>query len=228
MSYCTVQNVKDYLVIIGTTDDTLLSTLIGQAQAFLESNTNRRFNGTELGDTTRYFDIWQDIASSRYVGHRAPWYADATSQMGGRVLPERIGGYGWPRTLYLDEDLCAITTIVNGDGTTVASDKYVTEPRNQTPWFALTLKESSGIVWTTNGDVENAVSITGKWAYALTPPSDVVMATIELTAYLYRRRGAESPNDQPQVSPSGVTLFPAKFPATVQSVIKRYQKLGGV
>lgn len=228
MAYCNVSDVKSYLGISGSGDDALLTLLIGRAQAFIEAQTNRRFNGSEVGDSVRLFDVWQDVASTRYVSRRTPWYVDATAQMNvARSLPERIGGYGWPRTLYLDEDLCAITTIVNGDGATITSDKYVTEPRNTTPYFALTLREGSGLVWTTDGDVENAISVTGKWAFSLTPPNDVVMAVVELTAYLYRRRGAEAPSDQPQVSPSGVMLYPAKLPAFVVNVITHYQKRGG-
>lgn len=226
--YCTSSDLKSYLGITSASDDTLLVLLIAQAQAYIESSTNRVFEAS--ADTTRHFDAWQDAASSRYTGHRNPFYADTLAGYGvGAVLPERVGGFGWQRTLYLDNDLCQITTIVNGDGTTVLASSYVTEPRNDPPYYALTLKESSGLVWTYGADVENAIAITGRWAYSLNAPADVKMATIELTSYLYRRRSLEGMTlDTPQVSPSGVTMFPAGMPVLVQSVISQYQKLGGI
>lgn len=226
MSYASASDLKTYLGITSASDDALLAILLGQAQAYIEASTNRKFEAS--ADTVRYFDAWQDAGSSRYTGHRWPVYSDWSSDSPWARVSERIGGIGWQRTLYLDQDLCQITTVVNGDGTTVTSDKYVTEPRNDAPYYALTLKASSNLVWTFGADVENAIAITGRWAYSITAPNDVKMATIELAAYLYRRRGLEGAVlDQPQVSPSGVTIYPPGFPTLVQSVIGQYQKLGG-
>jgi len=227
MAYTDVASVKSYLSINSSSDDALIAVLIGQAQSFIERQTNRKFEAAN--DTTRYFDLWQNTGSVRYTGKRSPWYADATSSYAlANILPERIGGYGWNRTLYLDEDLCQITTIVNGDGTTITSDKYVTEPRNVTPWYAITLRESAGLTWTAGTDVENAIAVTGRWAWSISASADIQMATIELAAYLYRRRGFEGAAlDQPQVSPSGVTLFPSGMPASVKATITAYQKVGG-
>jgi len=227
VAYLTREELKVYLSITKSQDDTLLDLLITQAQTFIENNTNRTFECA--ADSTRAFDMWQDTGSVRYTGHKEPWYQDSTLNYGlGRVLQERVGGYGWQRTLYLDEDLCQITQVVNGDGTVVPPSAYVTEPRNAKPWYALTLKESSGLVWTYQTDVENAIQVTGRWAYSVTPPEDIRMATLQLATYFYRRRGAENAGaDQPQVSPSGVVLFPAGMPAIVTQVLGQYQKLGG-
>lgn len=226
--YATVADLKAYLAIERDKDDALLSLLIQQAQTFIETNTNRKFECP--ADSTHAFDMWQDTGSMRYTGHREPWYQDATLTYGlGRVLQERIGGYGWQRTLYLDDDLCQITQVVNGDGSVVPPTAYVTEPRNAKPWYALTLKESAGLLWTYQTDVENAIQVTGRWAYSISPPDDIKLATLQLATYFYRRRGAENAGaDQPQVSPSGVVLFPAGVPAIVTQVLGQYQKLGGV
>lgn len=67
--------------------------------------------------------------------------------------------------LWLDADLLEVTTLTNGDGTTIASTKYVFEPRNMTPYFGLKLLNSSGVYWAYNQDNENAVSIAGVWGY---------------------------------------------------------------
>ena len=65
-------------------------------------------------------------------------------------------------TLRLDGPLCAITSITNGDGNAVASDKYVKEPRNGTPWYALVLKANAGLAWTYSTTPENSIAIVGK------------------------------------------------------------------
>ena len=51
-------------------------------------------------------------------------------------------------TLWLDEDLCAITSVTNGDSTTVTTSQYVTEPRNDTPYYARRMRSDSYVVWT--------------------------------------------------------------------------------
>ena len=60
------------------------------------------------------------------------------------------------RTLYLDADLCAITSITNGDGGAITAGQVVSEPRNTAPYYALTLKASSGLAWTYEDDPEDA------------------------------------------------------------------------
>lgn len=129
--------------------------------------------------------------------------------------------------LTLDKDLCAITTVTNGDGVVVAASSYVTEPRNETPYWALRLKNSATISWTYGTTPENAISIVGKWAYSVAAPADVVLATVELTAYLYRRRGTEGVGlDRVTVSPSGITMMPGQIPENVKLVISKYQRPG--
>lgn len=92
------------------------------------------------------------------------------------------------RTLLLDADLCAITTVTNGDGNAIASSEYVTEPRNSTPYHGITLKSSSTAYWTYSTTHEDSISIAGKWAYSTSAPDDIVHATIRLAAYLYRQK----------------------------------------
>lgn len=67
--------------------------------------------------------------------------------------------------LLLDDDLLAVTTLTNGDTTVIASSKYVFMPRNETPYWALDLLASQGIVWTYTVDPERAISIDGIWGY---------------------------------------------------------------
>lgn len=96
------------------------------------------------------------------------------------------------RSLWLDSDLCSIDNITNGDGNTIAGSEYVTEPRNGTPYYAITLKGSSTVSWTYSTDPENAIAVSGKWAWSVTPPKDIVSATEQLVAMLYQSRGQEN------------------------------------
>ena len=196
MSYLTASDLKTYLGISSSSEDGLLTALIAQAQAYLEAQTGRVFEAS--ADATRRFDA----------------VADVLEDEAGRRL-----------TLWLGEDLCAVTSVTNGDGTTVTSSQYVTEPRGETPYWGLRLKSNASVAWTYSDTPEDAISITGRWAFSTSAPADVVMACRDLAAWLYRRRGQEGASlDAPQVSPSGVMLFPAKLPETVKMTIQKYQR----
>lgn len=119
------------------------------------------------------------------------------------------------RTLTLDRDLAAITSVVNGDGATIASSEYVTEPRNSAPYYALTLKAGGNAVWQWTTSPENAIAITGKWAYSTTAPEKVKQWMREIVAYLYRRRDSSGDADRPLLTGDGVTILPGMLPRKV-------------
>jgi len=134
-------------------------------------------------------------------------YADAVADVSGR-------------TLTLPVDLAQVGTITNGDGTEITSGQYVTEPRNATPYYAITLKASTGIDWTYTDDPENAIAIEGRWAYSVTAPSAIVRATNRLAAFMYNQRGQSTDMDRPVVSQSGTVLLPAGLPRDVAELIE--------
>lgn len=88
--------------------------------------------------------------------------------------------------LWLDEDLSYITSVINGDSlNTDITDAIYTEPRNRTPYYRLGLLPSSSVAWQYTTDPQNAISITGRWAYmkreaitAISRTSNVVTATV--------------------------------------------------
>lgn len=129
------------------------------------------------------------------------------------------------RTLYLDADLCAITSITNGDGAAITALQVVSEPRNHAPYYALTLKASTGLAWTYETDPEDAISVTGRWAYSTTPPADIEQACVRLAAWLYRQKDSSSDLDRPMVSMDGATLLPAQIPADVQRMLQPYVRV---
>jgi len=86
--------------------------------------------------------------------------------------------------LWLDQDLSYLTSVVNGDSVNITTD-LVTQPRNDTPYYALKIKASQSSYWTYDTTPENAITITGRWAYmeraaitAISRTSNVVSASV--------------------------------------------------
>jgi hypothetical protein len=122
------------------------------------------------------------------------------------------------RLLYLDTDLCQITSITNGDGQLVSASQYVCETaggeRNKTPWRRIRLRSGATISWLASATTgpENAIAIVGRWSYSITPPARIVQLTREIVAYLYRRRSASGDADRPLLTGDGVTILPSTLP----------------
>ncbi len=128
------------------------------------------------------------------------------------------------RTLWLDDDLCAVTSVTNGDGVVVAINQYTTQPRNTTPWYSLMILSSSGKHWTYTTDPEDAISIVGKWAYSVTPPDDITQATIRLAGWLYRQRDNSAEADRGIIA-GNATILPPRLPADIDALILPYRRI---
>jgi hypothetical protein len=66
--------------------------------------------------------------------------------------------------LQLDGDMSYLTAITNGDGASIPVTSVYTSPRRG-PAYGLTILSSQPYYWTYSTDPQNAVSITGRWAY---------------------------------------------------------------
>ncbi|MCC6615933.1 MAG: phage gp6-like head-tail connector protein [Anaerolineae bacterium] len=199
MAYTDADGVKAYLKIPDseTDDDTLIGSLATGAQKIIEAKLGRVFEAAS--DSARTFDALADT---------------------------ELDEYGWRRNLvFYGADLCSITSIVNGDGTTIASTKYVTLPKNVTPYYGIRLKASSGYAWEYEDDPEDAITITGKWAYSASAPDDIVHATIRLAAYLYKQKDTQQVFEQVLTSPGGVLRMPSKLPTDVIELLEPYRRL---
>lgn len=120
-------------------------------------------------------------------------------------------------TLYLDYPLVSVTTITNGDGEAVESDDYKLQPRNRPPYHRIiTINDGS---W--YASEEDEISITGRWAYSLTAPADIVQACIRLTSFLYRQRDTSADLDRTVIT-EGVTLLPGALPQDVLTLLANY------
>ena len=126
-------------------------------------------------------------------------------------------------TLYLDRDLCAINSITNGDGTAIASTKYVTLPRNDTPYYGIRLKTNSGVIWNYVDDWEGAIEISGKWAYSENAPADIVQAAVRLAAFYYRQK--DTPLQDVTAIEAGVVIRPLAWPDDVRGLLASYRRV---
>lgn len=142
--------------------------------------------------------------------------------------------------LTLPWDCCRITGITNGDGTAVAVNAYVTRPRLRTvsggesllpgtpeawPFYAIQLKANAGVNWTYDTDPEEAIAVTGYWAFSETPPADIKAATIRLADWFYHQADNLTDVDENKASRSGVLLTMMDLPLDVQRRLQRYVKL---
>lgn len=128
------------------------------------------------------------------------------------------------RTLKIDDDLCQITSVTNGDGATISASDYVTEPRNRAPYYALTLKlTTTAPVWTWSTAPEDSIVIVGRWGYSTTPPADIAQAFKAMVAYFYRRRSSSGSQDGTVVA-EGIVITPATMPKDIQGVLMAYRR----
>ena len=134
--------------------------------------------------------------------------------------------------LWLDKDLAAINTITNGDSTLVTTGQYTVVPINAIadgkPIEAIKLKASAGVRWTYTDDPEGAIAISGKWAYSVTAPDDVVQAMLRLAGYFFQQKDNASDIDKTiLISANGNTsILPPRLPDDVKKLLVPYVKSG--
>lgn len=146
-----------------------------------------------------------------YTGRTFEAAADST-----RVFTfEAIEG----RRLFLDADLCAITSVTNGNGVVIAGSSYVTNPRNVKPWYALELKSSATVAW---DGLTGDISIVGRWAYSTTAPADIRQACLDIVVYQYRKRDNASESNRTIVVGNS-TILPSQLSSQVIATLDRYK-----
>lgn len=173
------------------------------------------------GDDTLIEDLIEDAqqAIDTRTGRTFEASADATRYF-------TVGVHTRGRTLFLDEDLCAITSIVtNADdgsgGTALADADYFTLPRNDTPYYAIEIAKSSSEAWEYTDDPEAGIEVTGRWAYSTEAPNDIRRACIRWASYFYRQKDAQVFDTvaQPDL---GIITIPQGIPADVERLLKPY------
>lgn len=138
---------------------------------------------------------------------------------------DAVGGHITGRLLLLDADLLSVSSVVNGDGATIAAANYILRPVNWPPYFGIALKQSSGLRWNYLTDPEDAISITGTWGYAATTPEPIVQAAIRLAAWLYRQRDTGAETGAIINTDRGAVIAPARLPSDITQMLGPYVRL---
>lgn len=95
--------------------------------------------------------------------------------------PEAVQG----EILHLDAPLLTVTTLTNGDATTISSTYYRLWPRNTGHKLQIRLLSTAGWAFAADGEI----SIAGKWGLALSgsTPAPVTEACAMLSAWMFKR-----------------------------------------
>ena len=195
--------------------------------AYVDVSSLKQYLGTDGTGDDALLSAFIGAAQSaidRYTRRTFEASADSTKYLDG------IQPYVNGRWLHVSEvgDLCAITSVTNGNGVVVSASSYVTEPRNVTsgvePIRAIKLKDNAAIAWTYTGTPENAIAIVGRWAYSTSAPDDVVQACKLLAAYYYRQKDTGT-GDVVAVPEMGTITVPQGMPRAAKVLLHALRKL---
>ena len=125
------------------------------------------------------------------------------------------------KALFLDAPLLSLTTLTNGDGTTISSDNYWLEPRNISPKWQITLK--SGHSW--NFATDGWVSVAGVWGFSTDAPQPVIEATAMLAGWFFKRWQAALQDNAASVE-LGEIVYGEAIPKQVIAVLQPYRLIG--
>jgi len=94
--------------------------------------------------------------------------------------------------LWLDKDLCSLTSVANGDGSDTAVDtgSLVLIPENDGPPYDC-IWWPNGAGWQIAGDTEY-ITVTGKWGYSETLPAIIRGALLDLTGHYYNLKDSSA------------------------------------
>ena len=185
--------------------------------------------------TLAEYKLWADISStdtnddsviedlvelaSRYIDHKTGRTFYARTETRYFDVP-RMGS----RELRLDDDLLTITTLTNGDDSSIANTEYNFIPKNITPYYAIRLKASSSAYWNfdSDGNGEFVISVAGTWGYTATAPDDIKSACLMIATSAYKRRFGESTSSTATITAAGVVLTPQDIPSQAADIIRLF------
>ncbi len=196
--YCTLDDVRAFGKFKAETTqyDDLLDDLIDRVSALISNKCGRVF--APDADETHYF-TQDDIADCDYESGI------------------KIGD------LMLDDTLLSVTTLTNGDGTSIAGTEYFLMPRSYARKSYIRIKEASEVGW--EFDTDGYIAVAGKWGYSATVPEDVKQAAIEMVLYCYHRAGDSlMQTDRPQQSMDGTRFLPIAWTMFGKEVYEYYRR----
>ena len=166
--YATLTEIKAYLSISDTTDDTLLEDLIESASRSIDRIANRRFY-LDASASARLYRAYSDV----FV------YTDDIGTTTGLVVALDENGNGtYTKILTLNQDYIL---------------DPLTAPSMNRPYTQLTMVSNTQMFPIFPGLTQNGlrpgVQVTAKWGWP-SVPTDINMACLILTADLYKRKDA--------------------------------------
>lgn len=130
------------------------------------------------------------------------------------------------RTLIMDDDLISITTLTNGDTTVLTTSDYFLKPANETPKYAIVIKQSSTNIWEqdSSGNTEQVITVSGSWGWASSVPDDIKVAILEITKAMDARRLGKNMGVMATVSAGGIVVTPRDVSEFVWGLINSWKK----
>ena len=140
------------------------------------------------------------------------------------------------RCLELDAPLLAVTTITNGDDTTMESTEYLLYPLNGPNKAEIRIKQNSSVLWQYNssGETEGVITVNGQWGYvdrdsvdpeSMMPILNSKSAVLALALAVYKRRYGVGAEGLATVTGAGVVITPRDKSPEYWSIVSRYKRL---
>lgn len=120
------------------------------------------------------------------------------------------------------DQLLSVTSVTNGDGTSISTGNLILLPRNGERYHTVRLTSASGVSWSTGTD--EYIEIAGKWGYSLTIPEAIREAAIEGVIHIFNQAKSLGGDRDVQISSDGMVIRPSAMPANVQRIMKLYRK----
>lgn len=130
------------------------------------------------------------------------------------------------RELELDDDLLTVTELLNGDDVEITSGDYNLIPRNDPPYNAIRLTETSTVLWTldSDGNSEFVIDVAGTWGYMTNHTDEIREACLMTTQSFVKRRFGENVSGIAKVTAAGVVITPQDLPSAAADIINHYKK----
>lgn len=139
-----------------------------------------------------------------------------------RIQSDTTRYYGYAdidgKYLYTDVPFISITSVTNGDGSSLASSKYRLEPRNNSPYHCIRLNTDT--YWLFD-DSDSEITLVGKFGYSAETPPPVVEACTHMTVWLQQRYQAGL-NTSSATSDFGEVKQVMTVPSHVKSQLSLY------
>ena len=140
------------------------------------------------------------------------------------------------RQLDLDVPLLTVTTLTNGDATTIAATDYTLFDPNTSPYYAIRLKQSSSVIWLpdSDGNIQNVLSVAGTWGYvSRSATDDRSVQLIRNTETLcliwslaeYKRRYGFGVEGKSTVTAAGVVITPTALPDSARMILESLKRV---